>query len=225
MSQPHEPGRTEEQARGNLGLIAAAATAVVVLALIGGTTGYLLAGGVAADPSGPPSSPTASASASAISTPPSSSVSATVSAPPSTSASPAPPDGFRLPDVTDMDFEDAFRQLRAQRLGVQVFFGSVGDSRMVTRTEPPADELVWPGITVKLFVAGRPPLATVPGVVGLPCNDAGRLVAGHGLTPRYEIGRSGRVWRQDPAPGDDTVRWNDQVRLFCAAASPSPTSG
>lgn len=232
MDQPNGPGQTEEApgSRRNVGVIVAAAVAVVVLALVGGTTGYLLAGasnGRASNggPSDPASSPSATPGPSqAASGSPSPSPSPAPPAPPARpTASAAPADGFPLPDVTGRDFEEVFRELRARKLGVQVFFGSIGDSRLVERTEPRAGEIVRPGITVKLFVPGRPPEATVPSVVGLPCDEAGRIVADHGLVPRYETGRTGRVWRQDPEP-PGALRWNDQVRLICAAASPGPSA-
>ena len=227
MDQPNGPWQTEDAPgpRRNLGVIAAAAAGVLVLALVGGTTGYLLAGGstgrasnggptdLSSSPSGTPG-PSQAASGSPAP------ASLTPSARPTASAAPA--DGFPLPDVTGRDFEQAFRELRERKLGVHVVFAATGDSRLVTKTEPPAGEIVRPGITVKLFVAGRPPEATVPGVVGLSCNEAGRLVADHGLVPRYETGRTGTVWRQDPEP-PGALRWNDQVRLFCAAASPGPS--
>jgi hypothetical protein len=227
MDQPNGPWQTEEEpgSRRSPGLIAAAATAVVVLALVGGTTGYLLAGGSTGPastggPSDGPLSPSATTGSPQAASESPSPASVTPSARPTSTA---PADGFRLPDVTGRDFEDVFRELRGRKLGVQVFFRSTGDSRRVERTEPRAGEIVWPGITVKLFVAGRPPEASVPGVVGLLCNEAGRIVAEHGLTPRYETGRTGTVWRQDPEP-PGALRWNDQVRLFCAAESPSPSA-
>lgn len=226
MSDPYGPWGTvdePEPPRRNRGVYVAAVAAVAVLAVVGGVAGYILAGNegkqAVADPD---SRPTATASA-----PPETAV----PAPSTGAASPPGPspraDTFALPNVAERDFEQARRQLRDLRLGVTVIFRSTGDDRRVERTEPAAGQLVHPGTSVKLYVRGRPPVATVPGVVGLACDEAGRLVAEHGLAPQYPTGRAGRVLRQDPEPPTDTVRWNDPVRLYCGTASPtpSPTAG
>jgi hypothetical protein len=212
-----------EPRRRNRGLYVAAATAVVVLAAIGGTAGYVLAGKDDGLPvANSSAAPTTSAPA----------VTASASSEPSGVAGSLPPGvSFPLPNVSGQDFEKARRQLRDLRLGVTVIFGSSGDDRRVERTEPAVGQPVWPGKSVNLYVFGRAPMATVPGVVGLACDEAGRVVADHGLTPQYPDGHSGRVLRQDPAPSTDTLRWNDQVHLYCGAASPGsgptpgPTSG
>lgn len=221
-SGPWVAGEAERRRRP--GLVATVATGVVVLAIVGGTVGYVLAGpGTGAVGQSPPSSAPPATTAS----------SPTPSASPSAAASDRPGAGpsattgtgdFTLPDVVDEDFEDARRRLRNLRLGVQLRFGSSGDDRSVERTEPAAGESVHAGITVKLYVRGRAPLATVPNVVGLACNEAGAIVADHGLTPRYPTGRTGRVLWQDPVPPTDSLRWLDQVSLHCGSASPSPTS-
>lgn len=218
MSDPYASwGTVDDSApsRRKRGLYLAAAAAVAVLAAIGGTAGYMLAGSRGTPEAVGPGEPSTSASAPS-------------SAPPSTrpgSASGSSPraDAFRLPDVTGKDFEQARKDLRELRLGVQLYFGSSGDDRRVDRSDPGSGDLVFPGKTVKLYVRGRPPIATVPNVVGLACDEGGKLVAEHGLMPEYPNGRAGRVLRQDPEPPTDTVRWNDPVRLYCGTASPSPS--
>jgi hypothetical protein len=71
------------------------------------------------------------------------------------------------------------------------------------------------------------PYATIPGVVGLPCGQAGSLVADHGLFPEYPSGRAGVVIRTDPEPAPDRLRWNEKLRVYCSNAPPpsSPASG
>lgn len=234
MSEPYGPWGTADEpepGRRGRGRYVAAAAAVLVLAAAGGTAGYVLGGRDGRDGRLPVANASAAptdTSAPAATT----SVSAPASAEPSDVAGSVPPgNSFPLPNVAGQDFELARRQLRALRLGVTVIFGSAGDDRRVERTEPAAGQHVRPGISVNLYVRGRAPIATVPGVVGLACDEAGRIVADHGLTPQYPDGRSGRVLRQDPEPPTDTVRWTDQVRLYCGNASPSagptpsPTSG
>lgn len=125
--------------------------------------------------------------------------------------------------MSNVDFELARRRLRDLRLGVTLVFG-LGDDRTVSRTEPAAGRTVRRGINVTVFVRGGAPYATVPGVMGVPCNQAGALVADHGLFPEYPTGRAGVVLKMDPAPGGDKARWNEKVRLFCGIPTPTTTS-
>jgi hypothetical protein len=208
-AQDHRP-------RLNRGLVAAAAAAVVVLAVVGGTAGWILAG------RGTPQVPVADRSPSVVESEASSAPAVPTEASATPTATGQPPrEGFALPDLTNVDFETARKQLRERGLGVQLYFGTTGEDRSVDHTVPGAGQLVRRGNTIKVYVRGQAPMATVPGVVGLPCNQAGSIVADHGLTPRYVTGRAGNVYQQDPMPGSDTVRWNDTLRLYCGTASPS----
>ncbi len=222
MSEPYgswdAPGEPQAQ-RSRKGLVTAIVAAVLGLAVIGATAGWLLADRTAGDGSTPP--PTSSPATPGESEPP---VAEPSVVPTAASVTPA---GFPLPDVRDTDFEQARKRLRSLNLGVQVFFAASGDDRTVERTVPPGGQLVRQGITVKLYVRGKAPLATVPSVLGLPCNQAGSIVADHGLTPQYPTGRQGVVVRQDPEATDLTVHWNQTVRLYCGtpvSASPKPSS-
>lgn len=194
----------------------------MVLAVIGGTAGWILAGSRGRDVVAGPG-PSASASSSLDTTPTSATPTDTVepSAPPSGGAG----DGFPLPDVTNVDFEQARKQLRDLRLGVQLIFAANGDSRLVERTQPAGGNAVRRGITVKVFVRGGPPFATIPDVRGLTCGQVGTTVADHGLVPEYPTGRNGVVLRLDPEPGPDKLRWNDKLRVFCGTPTPSTAAG
>jgi len=205
--------------RTNRGLIAAIAAAVLVLAVVGATAGWILAGRSGDKVAGPGSSPTPSATSVA---PPTSEPPATPTATPTTTNTAT---GFRLPDVTNVDFEQARRQLRDLRLGVSLVFGQSGEDRTVARTEPAAGQSVRRGITVKLYVRGMAPYATIPGVVGLPCGQAGSIVADHGLVPQYPSGRTGVVVRTDPEQAPDRLRWNETLRVYCGTPPSSPAPG
>jgi hypothetical protein len=220
MSQSDQSWNAPQGPRANKGLIAAVGTAVVVLAVIGATAGWVLAGRDSKDTGNPGPSVTPGASAGP-------SVSVDTGEPsevPVPSAGSIPSDAFRLPDVTNVDFELAFKQLRALRLGVTVHFQQTGDDRLVQRTVPVAGQYVRKGNTIHLYVPGRTPKATVPGVTGLPCNQAGTIVYDHGFIPRYVTGRDGVVNLQDPAPPNDTARWNDPLKLYCGAAGATPSA-
>ena len=140
-------------------------------------------------------------------------------APPTTA-----PGSFELPDVTGSDFQAARSQLRVLKLGVTlVFEGSTGNHTVRT-TQPAPRTVVKNGVTVKLFVRGPAPEATVPGVVGIPCDQAADIIVEQGLFPQYPTGKQGVVLNQDPpAPPATPLHWNDTVRIFCGTASPSPS--
>jgi hypothetical protein len=216
-----------ERPRANRGLIAAIAVAVLVLAVVGATAGWILAGRDtgAAGPGGTP--PPSGDPQSTAPTAPATSTSAATSAPPATATAtggPAtgnPSDAFPLPDVSGKDFEQARRELRELRLGVTVVFGSAGDDRTVSGTEPAAGRQVRRGTAIKLQVRGSAPYATIPGIVGVSCNQAGSIVADHGLVPQYPYGRSGVVLRTDPEQAPDRLRWNEVLQIYCG---PSPTT-
>ncbi|MEU6072488.1 PASTA domain-containing protein [Micromonospora sp. NPDC047074] len=197
--------------------------AVVLLAAVGATGGWLLAG--EDDTPVPPSSaaldsptgtPSVERSSAARSTPP---------APPK--ATPSRRAGLTVPALIGEDFEDARDELRERRLGWRLVFGS-GTGTTVERTSPAVGTGVEPGNTVTLYVSGPAPAATVPDVVGDKCGDAADDLVDEGFYPDYKAGRNGRVTRQDPA-GDSTGRWNDQVSIWCGdepegggSASPTP---
>jgi len=204
-------------------MIAAIATSVAVLAIIGATGGFLLANAKpAASPSTSASaiaeSPTASASAAES---PSFSPSPVVSA----TATRGTPTG-QLPAGVGTDFREYFTQLRARKLGVLLIFDQEGQAGLVTKTEPPAGSGVRAGTTIKVYVAGAAPETTLPNVVGSPCRDARISLGNNGLLPTYKTGQAGVVLSQSPDPATGgQARWNDHVEITCgesATASPSP---
>jgi len=140
---------------------------------------------------------------------------------PTTTPTPTVPDDtFALPDVTTVDFPTARTKIRELRLGWQlVFEGTDPADASVRATEPAAGTPVRKGMTVKVFVRGAAPLATVPGVTGVPCAQAAALIVDHGLYPTYETGREGVVLTQTPAAADPpTLHWNDKVRISCGTS-------
>jgi hypothetical protein len=211
------PGE-EPPKRPRAGLLAGVAAAVVVLAAGGAAGGWLLAGSGKNNQAGgtPSTSPgSQSASSSPVDRP-------TPATSPSASTPPAAGE-FALPNVIGQDFVDARKALRNLKLGVQVTFGENGSAGSVIRTAPAPGSAVHAGITVRLRVAGDAPPATVPGVVGMGCAEAGQVIADHGLEPQYSPGKAGKVLRQDPQPPGD-LRWNDKVKLYCGNPADSTAS-
>ncbi|MGC5051373.1 PASTA domain-containing protein [Micromonospora sp. DT48] len=197
-------------------LIITGGAAAVLLAIIGGTGGWMLAGDharqdkVASDAIDAPT-PTPAVRSS----PPRERPKPTVSASPSSSPSQSQPSGLTVPDLVGLDFEEARDELRKLGLGWQLIFGS-GDSSSVRSTDPAPGTPVRRGVTVKVNVAGAAPPNEVPDLVGEACNEAGAELVEDGFSPRYPNGRSGTVTRQQPVSG--TVgRWNDVVQLWCGA--------
>ncbi|WP_027342817.1 PASTA domain-containing protein [Hamadaea tsunoensis] len=203
----------------NPAMIAAIATSVAVLAIIGATGGYLLA---SADPKSTPSASVTSPAAgpsTADSPSPDASPSAEVSAAPSASAgSPAPVVDAPLPPGAGQDFRAYFTQLRGLKLGVVAYFDESASGGQVTRTDPPAGTLVHNGVTVKVYVAGPPIVTDVPNLAGSPCGSIHGPLYDNGLTVKYATGKTGQVVRQDPQPGTGTAHWNDEVTVYCAVA-------
>jgi hypothetical protein len=132
----------------------------------------------------------------------------------------APADAFPVPDVTTGDFQAARKTIRELRLGWQlVFEGTDPADGSVRATEPAAGTKVKKGTTVKIFVRGAAPPATVPGVMGLTCSQAAGIIVEQGLYPQYETGREGVVQSQSPSASDpQTLRWNDRVRISCGTS-------
>ncbi len=146
-----------------------------------------------------------------------------VSSPPPVSPS-TPAGGFPVPNVAGLDFREARTKLFDLRLGVNlVFTGANPGDMTVANTQPAAGATVRRGITIKVFVKGEAPPATVPGIMGLPCSQAADLIVEHGLFPDYETGRNGVVVQQSPVAGDPhDLRWNDQMKIWCSTSTASP---
>lgn len=197
--------------------------AAVLLAAVGATGGWLLAG-EDGTPSGDPlavasatGSPTSRATASRPST------GRTTPSAVRTSATATKGSGLTVPPVIGTDFVQARDTLRKQRLGWRLVFGG-GTGRTVEGTSPEVGTEVARGTTVQLQVSGPAPAAEVPHVVGDNCDKAVNELIDEGLYPRYVSGRSGKVTRQEPAE-DGPARWNDEVSIWCGAGAPEqPTT-
>ncbi|RZT81857.1 PASTA domain-containing protein [Micromonospora violae] len=191
--------------------------AAVLLAAVGATSGWVLAG----EDDTPSADPLAIATTTGVPT-------SRATAPRPSSGRPTPSAvqpsvtstkgaGLTVPPVIGTDFEQAREMLRKQRLGWRLVFGG-GVGRTVEGTTPEVGTEVVRGTTVQLQVAGPAPAAEVPDVVGKSCADAADELVDEGLYPRYASGRSGKVSRQEPAE-DGPARWNDQVSIWCGADS------
>ncbi|MEV1143826.1 PASTA domain-containing protein [Micromonospora sp. NPDC049799] len=218
-------GNTEHGAGGDAGpdrltLMLGGGLAVALLAAIGATGGWLLAG--ADDEATGRASALASSSPSAARSSAAPSSERPRSTPPRTTA-PARTDGPTVPPVVGMDFEKAREELRDRRLGWRLIFGS-GTGRAVERAYPEVGQEVSPGRTVTLYVSGPAPAATVPDLIGESCSEAADELVEDGFYPSYRLRRTGVVNRQEPA-ADSTARWNDRVSIWCeVAASGTPTA-
>jgi hypothetical protein len=212
----------EPQRRTRPGTIAAIAVAVLVLAVIGATAGYFAAGNPRNSAADTGTTPPATSTPTPLESTP---TNTPTTADPTTNTPSAGVPGFALPNLVGQDFEDARRKLRELGLGWRLVFGQSGDDKTVGSTTPRAGSPVRRGTTVTLNVRGQAPVATIPGVVGIACTQAAALIVDHGLYPQYPTGRTGTVYKQEPeAGGTTTVRWNDQVKIYCGTASPNPTS-
>ena len=110
-------------------------------------------------------------------------------------------------------------KVRDLKLGWRLEFEAAGTDSTVRVTEPKASTMVNRGDTIKIFVKGAAPLASVPGVKGLACTQAANLIVDRGLYPTYLTGRDGVVLSQAPASSDPpTLHWNDQVQISCGTA-------
>ncbi|MFC4019554.1 PASTA domain-containing protein [Micromonospora sp. GCM10011542] len=196
--------------------------AAVLLAAIGATGGWLLAGGDDVPAGTPVASASVTGEPTASTSAPRPSTGRTTPSAPRTSAS-ARPTGLTVPPVVGTDFEDARDALRDRRLGWRLVFGT-GAGRSVVRTSPEVGAEVARGTTVQLYVAGPAPAATVPDLVGDDCAEAADDLGEEGFYPRYRTGRSGKVSQQEPA-ADSAARWNDEISIWCgASASGSPSA-
>ncbi|WP_200208251.1 PASTA domain-containing protein [Micromonospora coerulea] len=189
--------------------------AAALLAVIGASGGWILAGG----DSGPSDRPVATVTTVAAATETAPSTDPPGSTPPATRPRTTAPAGLTVPELVGVDFADARRQLHERKLGWRLVFGT-GTGRNVVRTSPGPGEPVRRGVTVTLWVAGPAPAVTVPDLVGDDCDEAADDLVEAGLYPRYRTGRRGTVTAQDPA-ADASARWNDPVALVCGDAAPT----
>ncbi|GAA2702423.1 hypothetical protein GCM10010429_07400 [Micromonospora olivasterospora] len=210
------PGEPATDGPGRLTKALGAGLAVALLATIGATGGWLLAG----DEGTPPAPPDAGAGARVT---PSEASPPTVRTPAPThrTSAPAQASGLTVPPVVGTDFEDARDELRDRRLGWRLVFGT-GTGRQVARSTPPPGAPVSRGTTVTLYVAGPAPTLTVPDLLGDDCDDAADELVDEGFYPRYRTGRKGTVTAQHPGP-DTPASWNDEVALTCGDEPSDPT--
>lgn len=197
--------------------------AVLLLAVIGASGGWMLAGG----PDRPVS--TAGTPPATIEETPTETLPTTPSPRPSATRTTTTASGLTVPELVGTDFAEARRQLRDRKLGWRLVFGT-GADRSVLRTSPEPGTPVRRGVTVTLWVAGSAPAVAVPDLTGLDCGDAAHDLVEAGLYPRYRATRQGGVTAQDPAAGAP-AHWNDQVDLTCGeepsaapAVTPSPAA-
>ncbi|WBB65708.1 PASTA domain-containing protein [Micromonospora sp. WMMD812] len=208
-----------EAGPGRLNMVLGGGLAVVLLAAIGATGGWLLAGEDDVPPDEPAVAGSATGGPSASPTQRPTATRTTPSAP-RTSASSGT--GLAVPPVIGTDFETARDELHERKLGWRLVFGS-GAGRTVERTAPEVGAPVKRGATVTLYVTGPAPATIVPDLVGDKCDEAAEELGDDGLYPRYPAGRSGAIVRQEPAAGT-TARWNDQVQIWCGAEPADSTT-
>lgn len=207
--------------RGRMPMVLAVVAAYLLLALIGAAGGVMLADSQSVKPPLGASSPTSVAPSI---TEPSASTSRSPTRRVTEPAVKPSGMGNALPDLVGQDFVQARDELRDRSLGVNLIFSDFGDSRQVVRTDPAPGTPVAPGRTVKVYVAGAPPVAMIPHLVGQSCSAAAARLGKEGLYPRYPTGKTGTVTEQDPLP-DGEGRWNDKVAIYCGSTSTaSPTS-
>ncbi|MET8911127.1 PASTA domain-containing protein [Micromonospora sp. NPDC004551] len=194
--------------------------AAVLLAVIGASGGWVLAG----EPDRPAVPPAAAPTKADVDPVPPTAAPASTAADRPTGTRTTTPAGLTVPQLVGTDFEQARRELRDRRLGWRLVFGS-GSGRSVERTSPAPGTPVKRGVTVTLWVAGPAPAVAVPDLLALGCADAADDLVAAGLYPRYRTGRQGPVTAQDPAPGS-AARWNDPVALTCGGEpATTPTAG
>lgn len=199
-------------------LLVGGGLAALLLAVIGASGGWVLAG--------EPDRPTASSQAvppPAAPSSPATEVTPTEDRPGEdrpTGTRSTTPAGLTVPELVGTDFERARQELRDRKLGWRLVFGS-GSGRAVERTSPRPGAPVRRGVTVTVWVAGPAPAVTVPDLDGRSCSDAADDLVEAGLYPRYRTGRQGVVTAQDPVSGG-TAHWNDQVALTCGTAPADP---
>ncbi|SCE69257.1 PASTA domain-containing protein [Micromonospora viridifaciens] len=213
-----QPGVGDDPGPDRTRMLLGGGLAAVLLAVIGASGGWILAG-----EAGAPSQPVAG-----VTTQPPPSAGAPSAGTPSGTPQQRPTGvrttaaaGLTVPEVVGTDFERARQELRDRKLGWQLVFGT-GSGRNVQRTSPAPGTPVRRGTTVVLWVAGPAPALAVPDLIAQDCGDAADDLVAAGLYPRYRTDRRGPVTAQDPA-GGATARWNDRVALTCGdEASTAP---
>ncbi|MEV0809309.1 PASTA domain-containing protein [Micromonospora sp. NPDC050200] len=199
--------------------------AFVLLATVGATAGWVLAGLGETSPTDPPAATAATAPAptgdptSAAAPPPVEQPATVAPTTPRTTTPPAPSADstsyVTVPDLVGDGFEGARSDLRDRKLGWRLIFGT-GLGEKVERLDPAPGTPVSHGTTVKVYVAGPAPEAEVPDLDDYDCADAAATIVERGFYPRYRTGRVGKVHSQDPEP-DTTRHWNDEVAISCGA--------
>ncbi|MCZ7426508.1 PASTA domain-containing protein [Micromonospora sp. WMMA1949] len=217
MTDERQPAGDDTGA-GRARLFLGGGLAVILLAVIGASVGWILAG----DPERP-AVPGASAPADAASTSASASTAPPTTAAPPTGTRTSAPAGLTVPEVVGVDFEQARRDLRERRLGWRLVFGT-GIGRTVERASPSPGTPVKRGTTVTVWVSGPAPAVSVPDVGSHSCSDAADDLVEAGLYPRYATGRQGPVTAQAPVAGS-TAWWNDQVTITCGGQASTPPTG
>ncbi|MBV1853269.1 PASTA domain-containing protein [Catellatospora tritici] len=203
------------------GAIAAVATGTVVMAVAGLAIGWFAAGDAGTPQANGSASPTAAVESIAPTASPSALPSPSVAVSPSYS-------GATIPNVEGIDFRDAYKQLRALGLTVNVRFDEPGETANgnVVRTEPGVGTPLKKGTAIKVFVAGPVFKLTMPDVSGGSCEHAKDVLLDSGLQVEKYIGN-----KQDPfkeasiTPGSE-VSWGDRITLTCekpVETSPEPS--
>src|SRR5262249_7139621 len=120
----------------------------------------------------------------------------------------------RVPDVIGMTFVDARAEVRGRGLDWQLVFGGLGNDETVWGTLPSAGTVLKTVDRGQILVIGSAPRATVPDVLGVPCDTAAAAIIDAGLYPRYRTGaRTGTVIQVGDR-GD--LHWNDMVDVTCS---------
>ena len=198
-------------------MTAAFLSTLLILGIVGFFAGYVAAGSelerqAHTDPSASPSASKPSPSASPVRPSPTPVDTGTPT------GTPTRADAFDMPDLVNKNFRDARNDALGRKLGVNLVFNerSIRADGTVVRTNPVAGFKVFPGLTIQLYVAGPPPVTTVPEVLDKPCDEAKTMIldAGFKITS-YPSGERGKVKQTEPAPGT-AGRWNDGVKIFCA---------
>jgi hypothetical protein len=195
---------------------AAFVTTLVVLGLVGWSIGWLAAGTELA--SGEPTkTPSATSAPSRV---PSPTPSRTASPSPSASVNPQRTDAFAMPDLVGKKFQEARLQAFDLKLGVTVKFDEPANGKpagTVMKTVPEAKEFVWRGLTIVLHVAGPPTKLSVPVLAGKTCAEGKDTLVLAGFRVTYPTQDKGIVVKSEPPAFTEKV-WNDEVKLYCAAA-------
>ncbi|MDI1464182.1 PASTA domain-containing protein [Catellatospora sp. KI3] len=214
-------GEPQQRRRGlSPGAIAAVATGTVVMAVAGLAIGWFAAGDDGTPQANGSPSPTAVVESVAPTASPSELPS------PSAAASPSY-GGAMVPNVEGIEFREAYKQLRALGLTVNVAFDEAGETTdgNVVRTDPAVGSpLPAKGKAIKLFVAGPVFRFPMPDLAGGSCEHAKNVLLENGLQVKEYIGG-----KQDPfkeasvAPGTE-VSWGDRITLTCekVVVEPSP---